>query len=205
MSIDPNKHQYIHQYLNQVSPISKKTWCQIANIFYKKSFNRGDYFALIGRRENHFGIVLDGIFRAYITNGSGIEYTKTLFTPVFFKTPISFIGAYSSLATSSVSHVNIQVLTSAEILCGKYDQWLSLIDSNKEISEWSRKLVELFFAGKEQRELEYLTMRADERYKRFRNQYPEVENLISQYYIAQFLGITPTQLSRIRKKLFASK
>src|SRR6056297_308954 len=132
---------------------------------------------MIGRRENHFGIVLDGIFRAYFANGKGIEYTKTLFTPTSFKTPISFIGAYSSLASASINHVNIQALTNAKILCGRYNQWLSLINRNKEVSEWSRKLVELFFAGKEQREFEYLTMQAEERYKRFREQYPEVENL----------------------------
>lgn len=205
MPIDPNRYQDIHNYLSKVSPISIETWYGIAEILNEKSFARGDYFAKIGRRENHFGIVLDGIFRAYIDNGKGTEYTKTLFTPTFFKTPISFIGAYSSLVSDTINDVNIQALTNAKILCGKYDQWLSLMDTNKEVSDWSRKLAELFFAGKEQREFEYHTMQAEERYKRFREQYPEVENLISQYYIAQFLGITPTQLSRIRKKIFAEK
>lgn len=205
MPIDPNRYQHIHQYLNKVSPISMETWHEIAEMFNEKSFTRGEYFAKIGRRENHFGIVLDGIFRAYITNGKGTEYTKTLFTPTFFRTPISYIGAYSSLVSKTINHVNIQALTNAKILCGRYDQWLSFAAKNKEVSDWTRKLGDLFFAGKEQREFEYLTMQADERYRRFREQYPEVENLISQYYIAQFLGISPTQLSRIRKKIFAGK
>jgi Cyclic nucleotide-binding domain. len=191
--------------MSHVSHISMETWFEIAHHLEEKSFRKGEYFAVVGRREHHFGIVLEGIFRAYITNGKGVDYTKTLFTPIFFKTPISFIGAYSSLISSTVNHVNIQALTSARILYGKYDDWLSLINRNKEVSDWSRKLAELFFAGKEKREFEYLTMQAEERYILFREQYPEVENSISQYYIAQFLGITPTQLSRIRKKIFSEK
>jgi hypothetical protein len=57
---------------------------------------------------------------------------------------------------------------------------------------------ESFFLHKEKREIELVLLRADERYRIFKEEYPTLENLISQYHVASYLGITPTQLSRIR-------
>lgn len=41
---------------------------------------------------------------------------------------------------------------------------------------------------------------AQTRYKKFKNMYPGLNSRLSQYHIASYLGITPTHLSRIRKK-----
>lgn len=120
-----------------------------------------------------------------------------------FKTPIAFVGALSSLVTGTVNQVNIEALTDVKLMEGSYDDWRDLMVEHKEISDWSRRLTELFFVSKEQKEFEFFTLQADKRYLLFRERYPELELLINQYYIAQFLGITPVQLSRIRKKIFA--
>jgi CRP-like cAMP-binding protein len=194
--------QAVQQYLDRISPISDHTWKSIERILKEKPYAKGNFFAKSGRMENSFGIVLDGIFRAYITKDNGSQYTKTFFTPIYFKMPISFVGAFSALVTQSVNHVNIEALTDARVLEGDYADWLKLINEHKEVADWARKLTEMFFVGKEIREFEYFTLQADKRYQLFRQRYPELENLVNQYYIAQFLGITPTQLSRIRKKIF---
>jgi hypothetical protein len=44
-------------------------------------------------------------------------------------------------------------------------------------------------------------MDATERYLIFKEEHPGLEDLIPQYHIASYLGISPTQLSRIRKNL----
>ncbi|PKV51917.1 CRP-like cAMP-binding protein [Aquimarina sp. MAR_2010_214] len=197
--------QEVRKYLNMVSPISKNSWDQIKEIFIERTYYKGEFFAKTGRVESKLGILLDGVFRAYISKDDGSQYTKTFFTPIHFKTPISFVGALSSMTTSTINQVNIEALTKVKLLEGKYEDWLDLINKNREISEWSRKLTELFFRGKEQNEFEYFTLQADNRYKLFKERYPELENLVNQYHIAQFIGITPTQLSRIRKKILLDK
>jgi len=53
---------------------------------------------------------------------------------------------------------------------------------------------------KEQKEVEIILHDAEQRYSTFQNQYPDLEQLIPQYHIASYLGVTPTQLSRIRRK-----
>jgi len=42
---------------------------------------------------------------------------------------------------------------------------------------------------------------ADKRYIIMREKFPTIESVVPQYYIASYLGISPTQLSRIRRKL----
>ncbi|GMU95073.1 MAG: hypothetical protein AMXMBFR50_05900 [Ignavibacterium album] len=54
---------------------------------------------------------------------------------------------------------------------------------------------------KEKREIEIVLLNAEKRYQIFRNDFPQLEQQIPQYHIASYLAITPTQLSRIRRKI----
>jgi hypothetical protein len=55
--------------------------------------------------------------------------------------------------------------------------------------------------AKDAREIEIVQDDATTRYLHFIEQYPNLVERLPQYHIASHLGITPTQLSRIRKKL----
>ena len=65
--------------------------------------------------------------------------------------------------------------------------------STKKISE--SKFEELFS------ELEMALLNATERYLLFKKSFPNLEQKIPQYHIASYLGVTATQLSRLRNKL----
>jgi CRP-like cAMP-binding protein len=53
----------------------------------------------------------------------------------------------------------------------------------------------------EKKEIEMALLDADKRYSIFRDEYPGIELEIPKYHVASYLGISPTQLSRIRKKM----
>jgi CRP-like cAMP-binding protein len=53
---------------------------------------------------------------------------------------------------------------------------------------------------KDTREIRLVQQDAAERYQAFQREYPELLTRLPQYHIASHLGVTPTQLSRIRKK-----
>jgi hypothetical protein len=55
--------------------------------------------------------------------------------------------------------------------------------------------------AKDEREIEIVQDNATTRYLRFTRAYPNLVDRLPQYHIASHLGITPTQLSRIRKSL----
>jgi hypothetical protein len=58
---------------------------------------------------------------------------------------------------------------------------------------------------KEKREVALVQENATERYLRFKENYASLEQRIPQFHIASHIGITPTQLSRIRKSLANSQ
>jgi len=76
----------------------------------------------------------------------------------------------------------------------------SLYKTYPKFESLARIIAEYKFAIKEKREIELVTMEATARYEIFKKEHPNLENLINQYHIASYLGITPTQLSRIRAK-----
>ncbi|MCH2084086.1 MAG: Crp/Fnr family transcriptional regulator, partial [Saprospiraceae bacterium] len=71
----------------------------------------------------------------------------------------------------------------------------------QDLERLGRKIAEFYFLEKEQKEIEMALLDADKRYLILRKRFPTIENIIPQYYIASYLGISPTQLSRIRKKI----
>jgi len=66
-------------------------------------------------------------------------------------------------------------------------------------------IAEYFFVEKEKKELEIVLLDASQRYKIFHMEFPTLEQLIQQYHIASYLGISATQLSRIRHQLSVTK
>ena len=53
--------------------------------------------------------------------------------------------------------------------------------------------------------MKWLVLEASERYLVFQQEFPDVERQIPQYHIASYLGISPTQLSRVKRKLYEEK
>ncbi|WP_166967580.1 Crp/Fnr family transcriptional regulator [Yeosuana marina] len=185
----------LKKYLNSLNLISESSWKKIETIFVKKPLNKGDYFIKEGQKAVKVAFLQKGIVRAFYRTENGKEYNKH-----FFTNP-SFIGGYSSLITGRINTINQQAITDCEIIVADYDKFTSLYSSCPDVETAARKLAELSFVEKEQREIEIVLLDASERYLLLREQFPNLEQLIPQYHIASFLGISPTQLSRIRKKL----
>jgi CRP-like cAMP-binding protein len=153
-----------------------------------------DSFAKKGEYSKKIAFVESGILRAYYSNDKGEEYNKTFFTEG------SFVGAYSSLVSGEKNLIDIDCLTDCKLSIAEFQNITQLYDKYPKIERLARILAEYFFVRKEKREIELATLEAKERYAIFQKEHPNLEQLIPQYHIASYLGITPTQLSRIRSK-----
>ena len=185
----------IYNYLNSISPIQKDTWNKVRKLFSETTLKKGEYFIHDGDMAKKIGYVFNGVIRAFYRNSEGAEYNKHFFTVN------SLAGGYSSLITKTPNTINQQALTDCIIFTANYEDMVNLYESNRDLETFSRKLAELYFVHKEQREVDIVMLDADKRYAIFQKEFPNLEQLIPQYHIASYLGITPTQLSRIRRKL----
>jgi len=187
-----NKYKDFEKYLNEFIHFTATEMELLLSLFSEKHLKKNEYFAREGEFSKKFAFVSTGIFRAFYRNNKGNEYNKTFFTKN------SFIGAYSSLVSGQKNLINIQCLTDCTFLIADFSGFTSLYDSNPKTERLARVLAEQFFIEKEKREIELVMLDATERYEIFKQEHPNLENLIPQYHIASYLGITPTQLSRIR-------
>jgi hypothetical protein len=80
----------------------------------------------------------------------------------------------------------------------EYQKITALFEQYRKVERLARILAEQFFVRKEKREIELVTLEAKDRYAIFQKEHPQLEQLIPQYHIASYLGVSPTQLSRIR-------
>jgi len=155
----------------------------------------GEFFVKEGEYAKYFGFLESGIMRAFFVNQEGKEYNKN-----FFIGP-SIIGAYTSLLTNKRNKIAQQALTECAGYKASYDAITQLYDTHQDIERLSRKIAEHYFLEKEKKELEIALLDADKRYLILQEEYPDLEQKIPQYHIASYLSISPTQLSRIRRKL----
>ena len=181
-------------YLETLIPFTKSEMEVFISLFSEIRLKKKDYFAKEGEFSSTIAFISNGVMRAFFRNKSGNEYNKTFFTPP------SFVAAYSSITTKQKNLINIQCLTDCSILVADFDKITSLYKDYTKIESLARILAEYKFAIKEKREIELVTLEAKERYEIFKKEHPNLETQISQYHIASFLGVSPTQLSRIRAK-----
>jgi len=185
----------LETFFNTLTPVSSENWKKFFGLFTSKILKKGDCFISDGQLAKEIGFLESGIIRAYYRNSAGIEYNKH-----FFINPC-FIGGYASLITGKRNQIIQEALTDCTILVANYSHIQALYHTCPDIERGARMLAEQFFVQKEQREIEIVLLDADKRYQIFQKEFPLLEQQIPQYQIASYLGITPTQLSRIRKKL----
>ncbi|NCU05164.1 MAG: Crp/Fnr family transcriptional regulator [Chitinophagaceae bacterium] len=181
-------------FLNKLTPVTATTKELVASLFTQTTLSKGSYFIKEGQLAREIGFLHTGVVRAFYSGNKGFDYNKHFFTAP------SFIGGYASLITGMPNQIQQQALTDCEILTAPYNSFRALFDECPDLERAARILAEQFFVQKEQREIDLVLLDADERYRKFQQAYFELETILPQYHIASYLGITATQLSRIRRK-----
>jgi len=184
--------QELYNYLNNITPISDQTWILLKDIFVQKELNKHDFFCKTDKVATKIAFLQEGIVRSFYINKQGQELNKN-----FFVAP-AFIGAYSSLITQMPNQLAQQALTNCIIWETDYANIKALYNTCPDLERLGRLMAEYYFVEKEIREVNLLSLEAKDYYEVFKKQFPTLEQQIPLYHIASFLGITATQLSRIR-------
>jgi len=143
-------------------------------------------------------ILLNGIARGYYIDNHGNDITKC-----FYQKGGMF--AYEGLETELPSSFTIECLEDCECVEIPYKLMNKVLDMNNEIifdicKYFKRELHKL-----ESRSMDLVMKNAEERYCLFCDEYPDVHNRIALKYIASYIGVRISSLSRIRKHIKKSR
>lgn len=189
------KPEELLKYIEPFGNLEYKIAETIAKLFSSKQLNRNDFFTNEGQLANEIGFLKTGIIRAYYRDSKGNEFTKQ-----FFVAP-TIIGAYTSLLTSQPSEIIHEALTNCTLYTASYKELVGHYSDYHALEKIGRKIAEHYYLEKEKKLIEQVVYDAEKRYKLFRQRFPHLENQIPQYHIASYIGVSPTQLSRIRRKM----
>ena len=184
----------LKDYFNAISKLNESTWDKILPFFKEDSLLKNEYFAKEYQTARQIAFLKTGVVRAFFINQEGKDYNKQFFVGQ------SIIGAYTSLLTGKTNLIAQQALTDCVIYTCDFASLTNLYDEYQDLERFARKIAEHYFLEKEKKEIEIVLLDASQRYILFKEEFPTLEQLISQFHIASYLGISATQLSRIRKQ-----
>ncbi|WP_254560318.1 Crp/Fnr family transcriptional regulator [Dyadobacter diqingensis] len=158
-----------------------------------KSFENGTFLCREGQIEQHIFFLLSGATRNYFTR-DGKEFT------VGFHFEDEFITAFYSLLTREPSPVSIEVIQSSRTFLIPRAFLYDFYDKFKTGERIGRLIAEAQYIKRLEREMELLSLTAEQRYAKLMERNPALVQGISIKHLSSYLGIQPESLSRIRKQ-----
>lgn len=167
----------------------------VTSLFKEKIYKKGDFFLEEGRICKQVGFVVKGLMRYYI-NHDGEEKTYA------FSQENDYVCNYESFLPQKPSSKIIQALEDSLVLAISYDDLQLFYANVSEGERFGRMAIEAVFIQLLQDINSFYTESPELRYERFINTHADLQQRISQYHIASFVGVKPQSLSRIRKRIF---
>jgi CRP-like cAMP-binding protein len=112
-----------------------------------------------------------------------------------------FAADYTSFLEQSPSIKNIEALEDTEVAEISYVNINELYQQFPVFQIFGRRMAEQLFITFDQNNTRLTTMSPEERYLRLLQKQSPLLQVVPQYMVASYLGITPEHLSRIRKKV----
>lgn len=185
----------MRQHLNHFGPLADDEWNALLPHLSIITLKKHQCFIQQGNVANQIGFVVTGLMRQFYSK-NGEERTT------YFFLEDQLVGAYMSCITQRPSPVTIEALSEATCLCFPYTVLQSLFEQYPGWQLLGRRLAEYIMVALEERMAGLLLLSPEERYLDL--QKGDQKNLLQrvpQHYIANYLGITPVSLSRIRSRV----
>ncbi|WP_428328990.1 Crp/Fnr family transcriptional regulator [Mucilaginibacter sp.] len=183
------------QFFQNTNLVSLSTTKDIIDHFQYKIIPKNQFQLKAGRICDEYLFIEKGYMRTFAHDVDGNEVT----TGFCSQGQLTF--EVSSFFNRTKSKENIQAMSDCEGWYITYDQLNSLFHGSAEFREFGRAVLVKGFAALKTRMLSMITETAEERYELMLKTNPEIFQNAPLKYIASYLGITDTSLSRIRKEL----
>ncbi len=172
----------------------EQEWSIILGHWQERTFPRGALVSHAGAVEGMFYVVKEGVQRLFFEHDGGEHCLG-------FSYGHSWSGDYESFISQRPGRVNVQAVTDSVLIGIRYQDLQALYREYPVMERFGRLLLEEVIQGRLTREIEMITLTAEERYRQLLNRSPHLLQLVAQKDIASYLHMTPETLSRIRAKI----
>jgi CRP-like cAMP-binding protein len=163
------------------------------SLFIERKVKRRQFLLQQGDVCRHFSFVVSGCLRMYAVDTNGKEHNIQFIAENDWATDLS------SFYSEQPSQLYIEALEPCILLQIKHGDLLQLYTQYHKIDHNFRVIIEQKYIELQTRVLQNISSSAEDRYRQFLKQYPNLSGRLPNIQIASYLGITPEFLSAVRK------
>lgn len=184
----------LQNYLNQFHKISDSDFELLTKNLRPKSFKKGEFLTVPGQVQKELYFVKSGVQMSYFDAENKSHVVAFTYSPGISAIPESFSLQIPStcflvcVADSEMDYINFKTLQ-------------NLFDQSPQLERLFRKMTEFVLAGMINRHIELHSKTMEERYLSFCKRSPHLLQLVPHKYIASYLGIEPTNFSKLYNKI----
>ncbi len=182
--------------INPIVSLNKDEITTLCSVLSLLSLKRDEYLLTEGQVCDFIGFVNTGVLIYFKTKESGDEVT----------TDFAFEGDWVNVNLSRLANVpstlSIRAIEECEVVMLKQKDLNDLYQRIPKLERLGRILTEQAYINIVDQTVELQIHSAKERYENLLKRHPKLLQKVPLYHIANYLGIAPKSLSRIRKELF---
>ncbi len=177
--------------LKQSIVLSEEAWNDIETIWEPVSYKRKTIITETGEIEKNIYFVTEGVQRIYYSDGQDREAT------LVFTYPYSFAGVLDSFLLQSPSRYYFETLTNTTLLKTTHKKFQEVVQSHPGFDAFTKKAINYVVSGLLERLVELQCFSSKDKFKNLLSRSPHILQLVPQKYLANYLGIDPTNFSKL--------
>jgi len=167
----------------------------LESILIPRPFKQGEIIVKSGDGARYLAYVNSGYTLTYYTDREGTDHV------IRFAAAGWWTGDIYSLSKELLTPLTTKGLCDGELLLLPRLAQSQLLEKYLKFERYFRNLFQTALMRQQLRFVESHSIPAEQRYLKFRETFPGIEQYLPQKYIASYLAITPEFLSKIRKSL----
>ncbi|MCR6720977.1 MAG: Crp/Fnr family transcriptional regulator [Chitinophagaceae bacterium] len=197
----PSRYLYLYQmetfieYILQFGNLNKQQIELIKSKGREIELQKDELYWEAGKTVRQIGFLTEGVLRVYYYNNKGEEITR------YFIDENHLILSGNTIDEIYTPAEYLSAITICKMVVFSKQDWKEILDT---IVGWDtilQKIIAKHHSEKISRRSELIAQDATERYLDFIQKFPTLVNRVPLSYIASYLGITQSSLSRIRKTI----
>lgn len=179
-----------HEFFNFFYPISAADEQLLVSHLKTRTFKKGAFITVRGQVQKELYFVKSGVQMSYFEAEDKMHVMAFTYCPNLCAIPESFLF-------QTPSSYFLTCLTNSELEYITFEELQKLFDQSQQLERLFRKMTESVLAGLINRHIELHALNMEERYKSFCQRSPHLLHLVPHKYIASYLGIDPTNFSKL--------
>lgn len=189
-----NNSEFV-KHINQYYPLSEETIQDLLDICTEEYYHKNDLLLESGSMARYYYFIKSGLIGYYTVDEQGNNIYK-----IFFEEN-SFVASTAAIIKNEPSDFNIIALEDCSVIQYSAKAYRELLEKHHDLALFNMYYLEKnWVVKKEPLEVSLKYETAKKRYLQLLEN-KSLYNKLKQHHIASYLGITPTQLSRIKKDL----